>query len=318
MCKSYVILGILFGVITSVNNFLMTVIYVWYYNDVVVVAVVVTVIYISTNYVIVVCLFAAFGEQQRPSQLTDASNQWHTRVRMRSPTARGCGGRGGGGPPGLDSRDVAETKAPFWSAARDKKIIGARAAGGRGGAETETERVRGGEREAALVFHDSQEERRAHLSTCPCLCEPSPGSAPLSSSLTLLATPSLCFPGQREPRLQQHFAPPPPPPALPPSFPPLPHLGEFRSRTFRHSHAGAKASRSESHGQRRRVASKLALTVVEVVVKVRKWGRGEEGEGKREEGRGARRGGKRNRMGMDFSTLRSVITRFVSSCISVL
>lgn len=35
MCKFYVILDILFGVITSVNNVLMTVTYVWYYNDVV-------------------------------------------------------------------------------------------------------------------------------------------------------------------------------------------------------------------------------------------------------------------------------------------
>lgn len=157
---------------------------------------------------------------------------------------------------------MAETKAPFWSAARNKKIIGARAAGGRGG---NGDGARSGrrEREAALVFHGGQEERRAHLSTCPCLCEPSPASAPLSSSFTLLATPSLCFPGQREPRLQQRF---PPPPALPLSFRPLPHLGESRSRTFRHSHAGAKTSRSESHGQRRRVANKLALTVVEVVV----------------------------------------------------
>lgn len=75
------------------------------------------------------------------------------------------------------------------------------------------------------------------------------------------------------------------------SFPPLPHLGEFRSGTFRHSHAGAKTSRSESHGQRRRVANKLALTVVEVEVggkeqvRKRRRRRGEKGRRKRSERR---------------------------------
>lgn len=73
-----------------------------------------------------------------------------------------------------------------------------------------------------------------------------------------------------------------------------------------------RRSRSESHGRRGRESDKLELTGEPAARRGRVGGgRGEE----RSEGRRRRGGrGKRSRMGMDFSTLRKVITRYVSLC----
>lgn len=107
------------------------------------------------------------GEPPRPRanksifQLTETSNQLHTHTKKYYSAHALTYSQSHH----LDSRDVAEAKAPF-AAARDKKIIGTRAEGVEG-AVSEAERL------------DTSFERR----TCLCLCK-------LSWEAAQTATPS--------------------------------------------------------------------------------------------------------------------------------